>query len=248
MSWLSKGLKKLDRAVSKPLKAVGLTHDSKLVHGIGKGLDLAGDFLPPGFRDVANFSGKRMQGSSTKQAALGAALDYGGGKVLKAIGSKVPGLNKLPGMGAKTPGLPDVDLSAVDGIGGIVRGADGSVLRGVTGALSAAKPNLTESLTHSITGGNGLSGALKNVGKFALDNPDLVLGGIAGYQGYQASKAADKARAVALNDPGLNPVRPDLSSTFAGYVSPYTKPAAIPAAPLPPAMKAVGRTSRKRSA
>ena len=53
-------------------------------------------------------------------------------------------------------------------------------------------------------GGSGGSGwdMLKNAGKFALDNKDMLLGGLAGYEGYKSDKQADalRKRQLALAD------------------------------------------------
>lgn len=42
--------------------------------------------------------------------------------------------------------------------------------------------------------GGGKLAMLGKLGGFAMDNADLLLGGLAGYQGYQADKKADKLR------------------------------------------------------
>ena len=70
-------------------------------------------------------------------------------------------------------------------------------------------------------GGGAVGRGLSAVGSFAKNNPDAILGGLSAYQGMQAGRKADGMMDRALNDPGLNPERPDLSSTFAGYDSPY---------------------------
>lgn len=68
----------------------------------------------------------------------------------------------------------------------------------------------------------GLGGALRSVGSFAKSNPDAILGALSAYQGRQAGKKADGMMDRALNDPGLNPERPDFSSTFGGYDNVYS--------------------------
>lgn len=82
MSWVSQAYKKVVKPIKRPL---------------GKALDFAGDYLPPGWRDAANFAGKRMQGQSTRQAAVGAAMDYAGGRVMKGVQRKIGGIGKVGG-------------------------------------------------------------------------------------------------------------------------------------------------------
>lgn len=69
---------------------------------LGSAIDMGSDFLPPGFRDAGNFAGKRMQGQSTKQAIVGAAMDYGMGRMAPKIGKpSVPGLPPGVELGGK---------------------------------------------------------------------------------------------------------------------------------------------------
>ena len=98
------------------------------------------------------------------------------------------------------------------GIGGAIKGGGG--IRGVGSAL----------IGRGGGGGVGssLMGGLRSVGKFALSNPDAILGGLSAVQGYQKGRQADRMMDRALNDPGLNPERPDLTSTFSGYSNPYS--------------------------
>ena len=80
-----------------------------------------------------------------------------------------------------------------------------------------------------VPGASGIGNTIKSVGKYALDNADLLLGGLSAYEGYNKSKDADKMLDRALNDPSLRPERPDLSATFGGYSNPYSGgQAAIP--------------------
>lgn len=98
------------------------------------------------------------------------------------------------------PGAQGVAMGALKGIGGKL-------------AAGAGKVGLGKLAT---------GGALKSVGSWALRNPDAILGGLSAVQGYQKGRQADRMVDRALNDPGLNPERPDYSDTFSGYSNPYS--------------------------
>lgn len=113
----------------------------------------------------------------------------------------------------------------IPGVGNLVGGAIGAGLSKVgLGGLASG----------------GVGGALKSVGSFALDHPDLILGGLSAAEGMDASRKADRFQGKALasaeqlyNDAaplrragmaGLLAKGPDYSSVFPGYPSGQAQP------------------------
>lgn len=177
----------------------------KLNKAIAKPLSV----LNPAFGAIAATSGKMLDtsdgGSSLGDLVKAGATNYAGGKLAQAI----PGVGKLAG---KVPGVGGSGLPeniVFDGAGNVVSGGSGGGL------------------------GQSLLGGLKSVGKFALDNPDLIGGAIAGVSGFKTGQQSDDLRNQAIS---AMSDRPDLSSIFADPGNPYNRYAQH--APRP---KAAGR-------
>lgn len=189
-----------------------------LKNSLGKVVDTGSDFLPPGFRDVGNFAGKRLQGQSTKDAIIGSAKDYAMGRISKGIGGKVK--NTL-GMGGDKFGLEAANRagdaatrsvmdstgnvgrsSAVDKIMGAFRGERG---RAVKNTLSGAiRDKLLGGKPITIGSVAGRAGDLaRNGAGWVGNNPLEAAGyGAAGLAGLEAKKrydAAGKLRKQALD-------------------------------------------------
>lgn len=111
-------------------------------------------------------------------------------------------------------GLKSVGKIALPVVGGLVGGPAGAALGGaLSGAIGNGKPKLGNiaggALTGALTGGTGsallkggaaavakggIGGALKNLGTSALKNPDLLMAGLSGLEGYKSDKRADALR------------------------------------------------------
>lgn len=204
------------KGLRRSLKSIG---KNKLFRGLGKAVDTVGDFLPPGFRDVANVGGKLMQGQNLKRSLIGAGMDYAGGRIGGALVSKARGV-KVP--------LADKVLKGFD---------PGSVITNVAqGGTTAINP------VSAASGGIGnqiLSGVKRGIG--GLSAGDIIKGAATGYDIYsnerdrayqrkrleKQDKIFDEDRladqqwfntTAPLRDAGmsrsLNFNRPDLSSIF----------------------------------
>lgn len=201
MSWVSKGLKKLGKGVKKVGKQVGKAWEkvddfalpaigfalggpggaalgAAAARGIGDGKFNAGETLKAGVKGYA-------------LGSVGQAAGLTGGQGLKTLGSSAVkslanpvatggniiksqlGMAPSAAGGGGAPSLLNANISA----DGVIPAAGGMVSR----AASAG-------------GGGGAWDMLKNAGSFALKNKDLLLGGLAGYEGYQSDKQADAMR------------------------------------------------------
>jgi hypothetical protein len=180
---------------------------------VGKVLDIGSDFLPPGFRDVGNFVGKRLEGQSTKQAAIGTGADYLGGRIIKGALGKAKKLTS--GGGAANGGIPAFPGSGLPEVGPIdMSGVDASVARkvasipGIGGgfgeqAAAAIGPRLGAGAASAIasnSNGNGsgiVEGEPRGSGSW-WKKPGVAEAGIglAGniIQGYGQGKIADADR------------------------------------------------------
>lgn len=144
-------------------------------------------------------------GDALKSGAKAGVTSYGVGKLAGAIpgagklASKIPGAEKVLGAGGAN--LPEQIV--FDGAGNIV----------------------PQAASHSL--GGTILGGLKSVGKFALDNPDLIAGGLAGVSGFKAGQQSDDLRTQAIQ---AMSERPDLSSIFADPGNPYNRYAQKPKA------------------
>jgi hypothetical protein len=250
MSWLSQGYKK----VIKPIKGT-----------LGKVIDTGSDFLPPGWREAGNFAGKRLQGQSTKQAILGAAMDYGVGKVSKGLSNKLSGVGKggfdLSAANASGNAATNSVMNATKNVGsGIDWGnLSGHLASGMTnnsgGFLDGLKKvggNVLQDQVKGggqdsrgwldkLTGGNGIGGAIGNIGGFINDHKDTALGAAALAESYKNSRKADDYRKQGLNFANdswkareglrkvgvagmMNETRPDLSEDFYDPNNPFARP------------------------
>jgi hypothetical protein len=148
--------------------------------------------------------GELAGGRNIGEAALSGAKTYGVGKLAGAI----PGVGKLGDVARSIPGASSV-----------LGGGGGATLPG---------PLTTDDMGRVIggaaSGGGGfgdlITGGLKSVGKFALDNPDLIAGGLAGYHGFKAGQQEDDLRQQAIR---AMTERPDLSHIFADAGNPYNR-------------------------
>lgn len=146
--------------------------------------------------------------------ALGAATGawgslLSGGNMKSHLKSGVAG--GLSGL-ANTQLLGGRGIKGIGSLAGNLGGKGGLGSLGSLGGGSGA----------SAAGGGGFLGGLKSVGKFALGNPDLILGGLSAVEGYKKGRNADRMLDRALNDPSLRPARPDYSDVFSGYSNAYT--------------------------
>lgn len=158
-------------------------------------------FVNPVLGAALAAGGSLAGGKNIGESLVAGAKSYGGSKLLGAIPGAGKLASKIPGVD-KIPGLP-APIS-FDAAGAVV-------------------PQASRSLGSSVMDG------LKSVGSFALDNPDLIAGGIAGVSGFKAGQQSDDLRnqaIAAMSD------RPDLSSVFAGggAGNPYSKYAQKPKA------------------
>ena len=167
--------------------------------------------------------------------ALGAALAAGGKALDTTDGGSSVG--DLAMAGAKTYGMGKV-VGGIPGVGTLAsKIPGGSKVAGVLGSVGGHTPfdeKLPEQITFDANGnvvpgaassGGGILDGIKSIGRFALDNPDVIGGAVAGYNGFKAGQQSDALRQqaiAAMND------RPDLSSIFAGAGrgNPYSKYAA----------------------
>mgnify|MGYP003403824359 FL=1 len=205
MSWLSKQIKSVGKVAKKAGKAIGKGWEAIDDYALpavgfalgGPGGAALGAAAARGIGD-GKFDPKATLMAGAKgygMGALGSAAGLTGGQGLKTLGSSALkavsnpmttggnliksqlGMSTAPaGAGGGTPSLLNANISA----DGVTQAAGGAVSRAAQMA----------------GGGSGGSGwdMLKNAGKFALDNKDMLLGGLAGYEGYKSDKQADALR------------------------------------------------------
>jgi hypothetical protein len=168
-----------------------------------------------------------------------------GGAVTK-VASFVPGPIGLAGSAANAAINHKPIASSVGG--DLMRNAKGAAALlpiaasggAAAGALGGAGGGLSLSSLGSLGSLGGAGGALKTVGQFALNNPDLILGGLSAAEGMDAARKEDRYRgkalaaaeqqyadAAPLRKAGLagllNETRPNLSSVFASS-NPMARP------------------------
>lgn len=111
-------------------------------------------------------------------------------KVAPVAAAFIPGVGPLAaaGIGAAAGAIGKGKPKLGNILGGAATGALGGVGKAAMGAGGVAG---------ALKGGVG--GALKKAGSFALKNPDLLMAGMSGLQGYQADKRADALRKQQLD-------------------------------------------------
>lgn len=197
MSWLSKQIKSVGKVAKKAGKA------------IGKGWEAIDDYALPAVGFALGGPGG---------AALGAAAARGIGdgkfdpKATLMAGAKGYGMGALGSAAGLTggQGLRTLGSSALKAVsnpmatGGNLIKSQLGMGGGANAAQSAGNFGDISNAAVSMGGGSGGGGwdMLKNAGKFALDNKDMLLGGLAGYEGYKSDKQADalRKRQLALAD------------------------------------------------
>lgn len=179
MSWLSKGLKKVGKGVKKVAKGAGKVWekiDDVALPAIGFALGgpagaALGSAAARGIGD-GKFNLGATVGAGVKGYALGGLGQAAGLQGGQGIGS-------LLNSGKAALANPISTASRAMGMGGA-----SATPAAVQGASAAANPSFMGTM------GEGL----KKLGGYAMKNPDLILGGLAGVQGYQADKKADALR------------------------------------------------------
>ena len=196
MSWLSKQIKSVGKVAKKAGKA------------IGKGWEAIDDYALPAV-------GFALGGPAG--AALGSAAARGIGdgkfdpKATLLAGAKGYGMGALGSAAGLTggQGLKTLGSSALKAVSNPMT-TGGNLIKsqlGMGGGANAAQSasNFGDISNAAVSMGGGGGGGwdmLKNAGKFALDNKDMLLGGLAGYEGYKSDKQADalRKRQLALAD------------------------------------------------
>lgn len=155
-----------------------------------------------------------------------------GGLSMQGVKSSVKGALKPQNLGY-TLGALTLGAAALPGVslGGMASGAMGG-LKSAGGAIAGA----AKGAAGMIPGGGGVLGGLKSVGKFALNNKDLIMSGLGAAEGMKddkrsralmneaidlqrqrqmmAGQAADRIGAMQ---------RPDLSSLTLDPMNPYAR-------------------------
>ena len=198
------------KGLRRGLKNLG---KSKIVRGLGHGIDFVSDFLPPGFRDVGNFGGKLLEGQNLKHAALGTAMDYGMGRIAKGVGGLV---------GRKAP-VSLANKYGADALAKLPVGVTGAsaARSGIAGyapdVISTVASGAGNAVRSGGVGGQVLAGAKRALGGFNAG--DLIKGAATGYDIYSSEKdraynrkrlseqdrmyAEDRARSHRLEDESL---------------------------------------------
>lgn len=154
-------------------------------------------------------------------------------KVAPIAASFIPGVGPLAaaGIGAAAGAIGKGKPKLSNILGGAAAGAGGALAKGAMGAGAvggAAKSG-------------GLGGALRSVGGFLKNNPELVMSGMGAIQGARQQGKADKLNQQALDlanrhyaetaplragamDRLTNTQRPDLSGIYAGSSNPFARP------------------------
>lgn len=152
-----------------------------VIRKIGKGIDFASDFLPPGFRDVGNFGSKLIQGQGLKKAAFGTAMDYGVGRVVRGLGAGAKAAKgggsvaagAVPRTAAKVIGIGPGGIPLIDQTGSITRQLAGSALKetgknmGRASIISGLKRGL-----RGLTGRDIATGAMTGYGIYNQGKQD----------------------------------------------------------------------------
>ncbi len=218
MSWVSKGLKKLGKGVKKVAKGAGKVWekiDDVALPAVGFALGgpagvALGSAAARGIGD-GKFNAKATLGAGIKGYALGGigqAAGAVGGKGFEALGSSLKTMGASPVSAVMNGGRAVMGLPAKSGAaaGGVPQFSDAAqrVLADPLGsggvpnikqlAVRSMTPGSTGGMVSRAASGGGAMDMLKNVGNFALKNNDLLLGGLAGYEGYQNDKRADALR------------------------------------------------------
>lgn len=214
MSWLSKGLKKIQ--------------PKNVLKAVGKGFEKIDDFALPAI-------GFALGGPAG--AALGSAAARGIGDGKFNAGATLGAAAKGYAGGQLASGLGLVGGRGVSGLLGSGQGlaTGGSSVAGQSAAGGALKS------VASGGGGGGFGGFLGSAGNFLKDNPELILGGISAIQGAREQQRANETnkRALALAEQPwketeglrklaiqrlMNPETPDLSNIYSGSSNPFARP------------------------
>lgn len=189
---------------------------------LGKLGDAGSDFLPPGFRDAGNFVSKRLQGQSTKQAAIGTAMDYAGGKINAKVSGKMQ--PKIDNFTSRVPmpkslknnvKLPKFDIQKIVGRGATDSGR--TPAGGMKPTTSIGSDGRLESVVKGVrkmTGGkpitlkNTLGGAVRK----AMGGKPVTIGNVVknlpkavkGVGGWVKDNAGDVAAYGAAGLAGVN--------------------------------------------
>ena len=207
MSWLSKQIKSVGKVAKKAGKA------------IGKGWEAIDDYALPAVGFALGGPGGAALGAAAargigdgkfdpKATLMAGAKGYGMGALGSAAGlTGGQGLKTLGSSALKAVSNPMATARGAMGMGGGSAGGGAPSLLnanisadGVTQAAGGAVSRAAQ-MAGGGSGGGGWD-MLKNAGKFALDNKDMLLGGLAGYEGYKSDKQADalRKRQLALAD------------------------------------------------
>ncbi len=148
-------------------------------------------------------------------------IGKGLGKISKMAAPFLPpGFREAAAFGGSVLDGGNIKSHAMNTVGATVGGMIGgrSAGQGIGAALKGG--GIKGALSGGLKG--GLGNSIKSIGKFAMGNQDLLMGGLSALEGYRGGRKVDGMMDRAMNDPGLNPERPDLSSTFGGYSNPYS--------------------------
>ncbi len=220
MSWLSKQIKSVGKVAKKAGKAIGKgweAIDDYALPAVGFALGgpagaALGSAAARGIGD-GKFDPKATLMAGAKgygMGVAGSAAGLAGGKGFQALGSSAKSILTNPiaagqsALGLKNRsgaagGVPTIEPLSVRSMtpGSEVPNIPSLSVRDMT-------PSTVSRAAQMAGGGSGGSGwdMLKNAGKFALDNKDMLLGGLAGYEGYKSDKQADalRKRQLALAD------------------------------------------------
>lgn len=149
-----------------------------VIRKIGKGIDFASDFLPPGFRDVGNFGSKLMQGQNLKRAAIGTGMDYGIGRAIKGLGA-------VRGLGGGSSVAEKVGRWDPGSVITNVAGGGTGVLAGRSAATQLAGGGVREGIRQGVR--RGIKG---------LSAKDILRGGATAYDiyGQQQDRSYNRTR------------------------------------------------------
>lgn len=242
MSWLSKGLKKVGKAVKKGAKAVG------------KGWEKIDDFALPAIGFALGGPAGAALGSAAargigdgkfnaKETLLAGAKGYAGGQLAGAAGLKGgQGLKILGSSARQSIANPIASGKGVLGMGGGAPAAgQGAVPNLSIGAdFAPSVTSATNATAAAGAAGGGRLDGLKKVGGFAMKNAQPILGGLAAYEGYKSDKRADQLNKQQLDmamqnwseraplrkigrDLMLDQSQPDLSYIYANSSNPFSR-------------------------
>lgn len=177
------------KKVGKGLKKIG--------KGVGKAWEKIDDFALPAVGFALGGPAGAALGSAAargigdgkfnaKATLLAGAKGYAGGQLASSAG--LVGGKGIGTLGSSARSALSNPISSAKSMMGMGGGGGGGQAAMASPAVSA--------------GGGGSMGGLRRVGKFAMDNIDPILGGLAAYEGYRADKRGQKLqdRALALQE------------------------------------------------